>query len=217
MEEQKPTQEVALSSPEATHPSDPDDHAALVSERSQDLDDIVIRERQVFYDDARAALIIDAYTEGQSLTEIARTPGMPAYQTLLKWIKTKDAFRHRMKAAHEARGFHFFDKALNAGTSAEDKDDVPRARLEFEAYKWAAEISDPATFGKSVKVSGDQNAPIRIVVSTGLSPRDIDDVKLDEQGLMIKTASAVLALPETADAVLLPEDHHEQMGEGDLA
>jgi hypothetical protein len=122
---------------------------------------------KMFYSHELAERIIDAYSQGTSLLAISRKSEMPAYSTLLKWSKNHPEFSKMLRAVREARALHFEDAAIEAAENAQGKD---ADRLKFEAYKWGAEVNDPATYGKKLAHSGQLAGGITLQVVTGFGP-----------------------------------------------
>lgn len=120
-----------------------------------------------YYTPELADKILGWYIEGNTMAAIARKSEMPAYSTLINWARTHDEFRRKLQAAREVRALHFEDAALEAGTERPSKDDVPGARLAFDAYKWAAEVNDPSRYGKKTTISGDSEKPLTFIIHTG--------------------------------------------------
>ena len=62
------------------------------------------------------------------------------------------------------------EAAIETAEGVRDKDDVPAAKLLVDTYKWAAEVNDPATYGKKVAHSGEVNGNVTLQVITGFGP-----------------------------------------------
>lgn len=120
------------------------------------------------YSAGLAERITALYAEGMSLHKIAQKAEMPAYGTLIRWAKKHPELSKMLRAVRDARALHFEDKAIQSAEDATGKD---ADRLKFEAYKWGAEVNDPATYGK--KVAHDVQGPgaqVVIQVVTGFGP-----------------------------------------------
>jgi transposase-like protein len=119
------------------------------------------------YTEELKELIVAEYVGGKTLKQIAESVAV-SYSTLLRWSKQHDVFRRELQAARETRALHFEEEALEAAVGAHTKDDVPAARLKFDAFTWAAEKSDPAKYGKRTTLTGDASNPIQFLVQTGV-------------------------------------------------
>lgn len=115
-----------------------------------------------------AERILDRYISGTSLHKLAQDPGMPSYATLLRWVKDHPEFAPEFEKARLLRAVHFEEKAIQAAESATSPQDTPAERLRYDAYRWAAEVSDGARYGKKVTHSGDPDRPIIFQVTTGV-------------------------------------------------
>jgi hypothetical protein len=172
----------------------------------------------VMYSDEKATAIVDHFTEGKSLFRISHEAGMPSYGTILRWLHGNKPFRDRLNAAREVRAIHFEEQALDAAENVSDKDEVPAARLKFDAMKWAAEVNDAARFGKRTTIAGDQNNPVQFIISTGfpdLLPEQ-KQPKLGSDGLIEKTVVAEVvaqAASTPAPAVPAPADVNEELAD----
>jgi hypothetical protein len=116
--------------------------------------------------------ITEMYEGGVSLTEIGRTEALPSYPTILRHIKDSESFRKKIEAARTVRALHFEERALEQAESALSKDDVPQARLAFDANVWAAEVNDPMRYGKKTTLTGDPSKPIAFTIVTGVPVAD---------------------------------------------
>jgi hypothetical protein len=102
---------------------------------------------------------------------------MPAYGTIISWVKKHEAFKEKIQNAKVARALHFEEQAIIAAESAQDKDEVPAARLRMDAYQWGAEVNDPATYGKKTTISGDASRPLQIVVVSAIPMSESEEKK----------------------------------------
>lgn len=134
------------------------------------------RRASVPYSEELAQRIADLYTEGMPLTQICKIEGLPTYTTVSAWVKKHAVFREMLEAGRVARAVHFEEKALEAAEMPTGKDDVPQARLLYDAAVWAASVNDPVRYGKRTVVSGDPDSPLQLVVVTGV-PEPAEDQK----------------------------------------
>lgn len=122
------------------------------------------------------AAIIEMYLAGASLHKISDTEGFPSYGSILRWLKDDEQFRKEVEAARLIRAWHHEEEALKAADDATEKDEVPAARLKFDAHVWAAEVNNPAQYGKKTTVSGDLTRPIIFTVVTGVPVKEDEKV-----------------------------------------
>lgn len=155
---------------------------------------------QVVYSLDLGKRIVDFYSQGMSLQAIARKSEMPAYATLLKWSKELPEFAKMLRAVRESRAIHFEDSAIEAAENAQGKD---ADRLKVDTYKWAAEVNDPATYGKKLAHSGEVKGSVVIQVVTGFGepnewqqpPKLKPDGTVDKTPIEVK--SEVIDVPRT--------------------
>lgn len=106
------------------------------------------------YTDDLADVITDYYISGLSISRICEHVGMPPPGVVYRWMKEFPGFREKMNEARQIRAHAFEDKALMAAESATSKENIGPARLQFDAYAWAAEKNDPSRYGRQMKVDG---------------------------------------------------------------
>ena len=140
---------------------------------------------RIFYSVDLAKRIVDHVAQGKSLFAISRMAEMPGYNTLQKWSKDHPEFSKMLRAVREARARHFEDAAIDAAEAAEGKD---ADRIKVDTYKWAAEVNDPATYGKKVAHSGEiaGGTIIQVVTGFGPPPASLDFPKLNADGTIDK-------------------------------
>lgn len=154
---------------------------------------------RVAYSDELAARVCDLYIAGNSLRKISKLEGMPSYAALLRWAKERKEFREQLVASRAVRALHFEDTALAAADEVLDMDDKDRAavaRLRFDAFKWGAEVNDPAQYGKKTTISGDASKPIVFQIVTGVPAPEEKEVLLDKTGIVqdvVETTGEVIS------------------------
>lgn len=111
-------------------------------------------------------LITDYFASGLTISRISKMEGMPSVSVIYRWLKENKEFRSKLEAARSVRAIAFEDKALTEADSAYSKDDVPQARLKYDAAIWAAEKNDPKVYGKQVKVEG--GVPMQVIIKSNI-------------------------------------------------
>ena len=134
-----------------------------------------------------AEKISELAMQGNTLKAISEMPGMPPVDAIYRWIRDNASFKVKMKEARALRGLYFEEKALEVAGAAKEHN-VQSSRLKVDTYKWAAEVNAPETYGKKTTISGDKDAPIRFVISTGFpEPNEFQKhPELGEDGLIKK-------------------------------
>jgi hypothetical protein len=111
--------------------------------------------------------VCNLITEGKTISQIGLMPGFPPKNTILHWARKYPEFREELKVAREMRAEHFHDEIIKL-TDEVKENTAKSARVKFDALKWAAGVNDPNVYGPQTKITGDPNAPLQILVSTGV-------------------------------------------------
>lgn len=153
------------------------DGRTVLLEKGLSLDKVAVRQGYA-YSSVIADIICQRIAEGESITKICKDPNMPNYTQLTRWRRIHSDFDEAVVMAMKDRGHYLRDKVVDITDEDLGKNEVPGARLRADIYKWAAEKDNPDTFGSKTKVVGDENAPLRLIIETGVpAPRDV--VSLD--------------------------------------
>jgi hypothetical protein len=147
------------------------------------------RKRRLYpYSPEIGELICDAVVVGENLTALNPTHGFPPYQEICRWRREHPDFDRKIRISIECRSFYFEDQALAVVREAKDAADVPAARLKFEAYMWAAAMSDPARFArKPVPTRQVEEAAPRFIISTGFPDSNELMIELSKNGVLKST------------------------------
>lgn len=157
------------------------------------MDNPVVRannELSILYSEQLALAIAEAYAEGVSLAKISRMPGMPNYNTLMKWVRDRSELRIMIDGARKARAMQYEEEILEIAARADSflKDEVPGQRLKFDALAWAAEKNDGERYGRKTTISGDTSNPVTFIVKSGFpdpTPEQ-EPAKIDAAGMIIE-------------------------------
>jgi len=125
-----------------------------------------------------ADIICQKIIEGDSMTKICEDPNFPSVSIVAKWKKMNDDFATQVRASYQSRADHYHDKVLSEAEKTKTKDDAPAQKVKIDAYKWAAEKGNPEQYGNRTKLIGDPNAPLQLIINTGIDrgPDDLKDV-----------------------------------------
>lgn len=123
------------------------------------------------------AAVCEQVAQGESLTKVCKKQGMPSYRQFCLWRKMHPEINEMLEEARRDRAEALRDMALEEALKTEDKDEAVVQRLKHEAYKWAAGVDDQR-FSPRAKVEATLNAPMQIVLHTGIdrSPQQVDSV-----------------------------------------
>lgn len=131
--------------------------------------------KSIPFSNVMADVICQKVVEGHSLTQICGKDGIPPYPTVIRWQQQHPEFKEALQYARQDRSETFHDKAIN---QAEKSIDSGADKLRVDTYKWAASVGNPETYGSKTKVIGDKNAPLQLIVDTGI--RRPEDYNKDE-------------------------------------
>lgn len=131
------------------------------------------------------AAVCEQVAQGESLTKVCKKQGMPSYRQFCVWRKMHPEVSQMLEDARRDRAEALRDMALEEALKTEDKDDAVVQRLKHDAYKWAAGVDDQR-FSPRAKVEASINAPMQIVLHTGidrslLQVDSVDGGKNDEK------------------------------------
>lgn len=126
------------------------------------------------YNDQYKEFIVAKMCEGESLVKISKLPGMPSMGTINRWRADNPEFNQAIEHAKEMRAEAIYEKIIDAtdGMVGIHKDDVPAVKLKIDTLKWSAAVGRPDSFGATIKHKGDANAPLQILVNTGIERSD---------------------------------------------
>jgi hypothetical protein len=126
-----------------------------------------------------AEIICQNIADGKSLTATLKMPGFPKAGIIGQWKAAHPEFAEALEMAKKMRAEIAHDMILDSIKTEGilDKDSVPGAKHKLDKLKYIAEKNDPDTYGQKTKISGDKNAPLQIVVDTGIrrSPEPKDE------------------------------------------
>ena len=130
------------------------------------------------YSESMATKICNRMSDGESLRQICRSPGMPRLPTVLRWADDNLEFRDRYARARSAMLEHWAQEILTIadtprkGTTVTEKPDgteiktadmIEHRRLQVDARKWLLSKLAPKKYGdrSALEVSGPDGAPIK--------------------------------------------------------
>lgn len=107
-----------------------------------------------------ARAICDRLAEGESLRAICRDETMPAIWTVMRWLRTRPAFRNQYEIARIAQADALFELMQEIADGGEN---VPHARLRVDTLKWRLARIAPKKYGDKVttEVTGEHGGPVK--------------------------------------------------------
>lgn len=121
---------------------------------------------------------------GDSLAKICRDDEMPAYRTVMTWVRQNEAFRQQYVRAREDQADADADAVSDIGERALNGEiDAQAARVAIDARKWSAGKRKPKAYGDKVAVVGGDktDAPIRHSHSFDLSAASDEELDVIER------------------------------------
>lgn len=105
---------------------------------------------------------------GGALTEwCEEEEDRPGYSTIMTWLQGDPKFQEKYARARETQGDFYAEKVVTtADNCAADFFEIQKARLQIDAYKWAAAKRKPKVYGDRLNV--EQNGAVEVRVSYGL-------------------------------------------------
>lgn len=94
-----------------------------------------------------AQRVCDYITEGKTIADIGKMRSMPAKATIYYWRRNYPEFKKASDQARLDRAEYFADKVIEVADNLTSKSKAPVAKVKIDAYRWAAAVGDPATYG----------------------------------------------------------------------
>lgn len=143
-----------------------------------------LKNKVIEYSRVLADQILLLVSEGFSIDEIGRMDGFPTRYLIAFWIKDHPEFAEKMIAAKKAQAAAYADKVHEIAHTV-DEGNSKSAKVSMDGFKWLASVGDPDAFGNRTKITGDPNAPLGIIVETGIrknieAPKN--DTAIDAEG-----------------------------------
>lgn len=122
-------------------------------------------------------LIIDAICDkmvedGLTLSQVCKRDGYPCLGTIMRWQRVHPEVKQRLDEAREMQAEQFYTtmvKNLEEMPNELNRDEVQVQKLKFEKLKYLAGVSNPYRYGNRTIHSGDGQAPVQFVISTGIN------------------------------------------------
>jgi hypothetical protein len=149
----------------------------------------------------QADKVLTLVTQGKTLKQISKMPGMPCRDTLGKWKRDVVGFKEQWEIAEKLQAEYHRDEALEIARNSKESR-VQSDRLKVDTLKWAAEMGDRSKYGKQTKLVGDADHPIAFLIATGVpepeKPPEIDVTKTkDESHEIVSVDPAVSPKPDS--------------------
>jgi hypothetical protein len=141
--------------------------------------------RPTLYSEALADEICRRLANGESLSKICRSAGMPVFSTILGWaLNPEHAFYDRYARARDIGYRHLAEELLEIsddskgdlaqgedGRKSVDHEHIARARLRVDTRKWMLSKMLPKLYGEKItsELVGQDGGPVQVNVQNGIN------------------------------------------------
>lgn len=106
------------------------------------------------------------------MRKLCERDDMPARQTILDWLVKHQHFRTKCMRARELQADAMDDKILDvADRTLSGEYDPHAAKVAMSAYQWRASKLAPKRYGDQLKLQGDAEAPLTLIVERMDKPK----------------------------------------------
>lgn len=110
-----------------------------------------------------ADIICSRLEKGESLRAICRDNDMPAKQTVNRWLDKNLEFRAQYARARSLHADSLFEECLEiADRHYSSHEEIAAANMQINTRKWMVAKMRPKKYGDALKLSGDEDNPLRI-------------------------------------------------------
>lgn len=118
--------------------------------------------------------------EGETLTEICRSPGMPAFFSVHRWAARHPAFGEAFACAREAQAHRWAEEIIDISDDSRNDyitrqtecgeeivvnhEHISRSKLRVDSRKWLLSKRLPKTYGDKVEVGGSAENPLTLLI-----------------------------------------------------
>lgn len=121
-------------------------------------------------------MLLTRLAEGELLSDILKTPGMPSRVSIIRLLKVDEEFNQHYLLAKEMQADAIFDRHFKRAVLERDPNKMTDAseRLAFEAAKWALGKLMPKKYGDKIQneVTGADGAPLPVMIYLPSNGRD---------------------------------------------
>lgn len=129
-------------------------------------------------------VICSRIANGESLRKMCDEEGMPSYATISRWRREDPEIRMAFERAFEDHADYTANKIIDIAEKAYlDKVDVDQmaAVKHFTENLWkSAAVHKPRQYAPNMKISGDANAPLQLIIDTGIRRKSDPGYTIDE-------------------------------------
>ncbi len=152
------------------------------------------------YTEAMADQIIRLIEEGGTIRQICGREGFPEWETVRRWLRTRDDFQARYAQARIVAADAMEAEIIATASQSMDRDSAAAARVKVDALKWIMAKRNPRVYGD--KQTHEHTGP-------GGGPIQTQTVVVDASALGTEQAEALAVALRAAGAKLPDEDVEE--------
>ncbi len=148
------------------------DNTKVWVQKNVQLDDTALGLKPAIFSKAICDVLCQRVANGENLVKILKEPGMPTYSQVKRWARQNPEFDLSMETAHKDAADYLADRAMEVAEKAYE-DNVGASQMVKVAHltdviKWRAQINNPKKYSPNMKITGDVNIPVQIVINTGI-------------------------------------------------
>lgn len=131
------------------------------------------------YNEVYRDLICNLLAQGKTFSEITKMRGFPGMSVIAQWRAGHSDFEAAIRGARKMGADFYADKiaeSLEEGRTL-NKDEIPAEKLYYDKLKWLAEKADPEQYGNRTTIAGDKDAPLTLIVDTGIRRDGPDEIE----------------------------------------
>ena len=133
----------------------------------------------ITYNIPMADQVCELVRQGRTYAQIVERMGLGSVQTIYRWRNKHPDFEENLKAARRDRADYYHDQVMKVADGDIVKEEVAAMKLKTDIWKWGAEKANPQEYGNQTKITGDSNAPLQIMVDTGIKREEDGDEYID--------------------------------------
>ncbi len=145
-----------------------------------------------------AAEVLARVEAGRGLDEVCAQPDMPAYSTVMRWVKERPDFYQAYMLARATQADRLFDLAWRIALEAEE-DSTRTARLKIQTLKWRCAKLAPRRYGtQRAQPAEDAVAEVAPTAAKPVVSFEIRRFAATPDGQVVETTRAVRGMSREA-------------------
>lgn len=157
-----------------------EDGTKIMVQKNVAIDENVAGMRSPTYSPVVGAVICQDIVNGKALKTVLDEQGLK-HSTVTIWKHKHPEFKEALEAAYADRADYLADRALEeAETANETVAGVAKAKLIVDTLWKSAEVANRKKYSPSVKVDGNVNTAVQIIIETGIRRSTDKEFIVDE-------------------------------------